>query len=328
MDGVTDAAMRKITAKYGQPSVIFTEFVSAEGIKAGAVRLLKELVYDQSERPVVAQLFGSDKEAFYLATLVVCALGFNGVDVNMGCPAKSVEGRGGGAGLIKKPGLAKEIVGEVKRAVGDWVNGVSLEDLGLNDELVNEVVRMRKMMGLKERKEIPVSVKTRIGYGSKEEMEKWMETVRSFEVAAVSLHGRTFKQSYGGEADWQLISEARKMFRGEKTVFLGNGDIKNRDEAERTVEKYGVDGVLIGRAARGNPSVFRGNGGMGWEERLRVAVEHAKVFKNIFGGEYFLPMRKHLAWYVRGFEGAGKLRTKLVRVNSADEAEDVIKEYL
>jgi len=328
MDGVTDAAMRKITAKYGCPEVIFTEFVSAEGIKAGAVKLLSELVYDESERPVVAQLFGNDKEAFYLATLVVCALGFDGVDVNMGCPAKSVESRGGGAGLIKKPKLAREMVEEVKKAISDWVDGVSLESVGLSEEMVGEVMRMRGEKGLKERKRLAVSVKTRVGYESKEETKEWMKTVKGFKVAAVSLHGRTFKQLYGGEADWQLIGEARKIFEGEETIFLGNGDVGSRDEAERVVEKYGVDGVLIGRSARGNPFVFKGDGEVGYRERLKVAVEHVRVFEGIFGKEYFLPMRKHLAWYVKGFEGASELRSRLVRTDSANEVEKLIKEYL
>ncbi len=199
MDGVTDAAMRKIVSKYGDPSVIFTEFVSAEGIKAGAVKLLSELIYSEEERPVVAQLFGTDTEAFYISTMVVCALGFDGVDINMGCPSKSVAGRGGGAGLIKKPELAREIVEVVKKGIEDWVGDVELKDIGLSEEMVKEVEKMKKEKGLKKRVEIPVSVKTRIGYESKEEVEEWMKTVVGFGVAAVSLHGRTFRQMYRGE---------------------------------------------------------------------------------------------------------------------------------
>ena len=329
MDGVTDAAMRKIVSKYGDPSVIFTEFVSAEGIKAGAVKLLSELIYSEEERPVVAQLFGTDTEAFYISTMVVCALGFDGVDINMGCPSKSVAGRGGGAGLIKKPELAREIVEVVKKGVKDWVDGVDLKDVGLSEEMVKEVEKMKKEKGLKKRVEIPVSVKTRIGYESKEEVEEWMKTVVGFGVAAVSLHGRTFRQMYRGEADWEVIGKMSKFFKDKETLFLGNGDVKRREDVDEKVKKYGVDGVLIGRAAMGNPFVFKeGNEKLEYKKRLKIAIEHARVYEEIFGKDWFLPMRKHLAWYAKGFEGVSELRSKLVRTKSADEVKKLIKEYL
>ena len=329
MDGVTDAAMRKIVSKYGDPSVIFTEFVSAEGIKAGAVKLLSELIYSEEERPVVAQLFGTDTEAFYISTMVVCALGFDGVDINMGCPSKSVAGRGGGAGLIKKPELAREIVEVVKKGIEDWVGDVELKDIGLSEEMVKEVEKMKKEKGLKKRVEIPVSVKTRIGYESKEEVEEWMKTVVGFEVAVVSLHGRTFRQMYRGEADWEVIGEMSKFFKDKETLFLGNGDVKMREDVDEKVKKYGVDGVLIGRAAMGNPFVFKeGSEKLEYKERLKIAIEHARVYEEIFGKDWFLPMRKHLAWYAKGFEGVSELRSKLVRTKSADEVEKLIKEYL
>lgn len=329
MDGVTDAAMRKIVSKYGDPSVIFTEFVSAEGIKAGAVKLLSELIYSEEERPVVAQLFGTDTEAFYISTMVVCALGFDGVDINMGCPSKSVAGRGGGAGLIKKPELAREIVEVVKKGIEDWVGDVELKDIGLSEEMVKEVEKMKKEKGLKKRVEIPVSVKTRIGYESKEEVEEWMKTVVGFGVAAVSLHGRTFRQMYRGEADWEVIGKMSKFFKDKETLFLGNGDVKRREDVDEKVKKYGVDGVLIGRAAMGNPFVFKeGSEKLEYKKRLKIAIEHARVYEEIFGKDWFLPMRKHLAWYAKGFEGVGELRSKLVRTESADEVEKLIKEYL
>ena len=329
MDGVTDAAMRKIVSKYGDPSVIFTEFVSAEGIKAGAVKLLSELIYSEEERPVVAQLFGTDTEAFYISTMVVCALGFDGVDINMGCPSKSVAGRGGGAGLIKKPELAREIVEVVKKGIEDWVGDVELKDIGLSEEMVKEVEKMKKEKGLKKRVEIPVSVKTRIGYESKEEVEEWMKTVVGFGVAAVSLHGRTFRQMYRGEADWEVIGKMSKFFKDKETLFLGNGDVKRREDVDEKVKKYGVDGVLIGRAAMGNPFVFKeGNEKLEYKKRLKIAIEHARVYEEIFGKDWFLPMRKHLAWYAKGFEGVSELRSKLVRTKSADEVKKLIKEYL
>jgi len=329
MDGVTDAAMRLMTAKYGQPDVIFTEFVSAEGIRAGAMKLLSELIFSEEERPVVAQLFGNDPKAFYVSSIVVCALGFDGVDINMGCPSKNVAGRGGGVGLIKNSGLAKEIVKEVKRGVKDWKEGIDLGDIGLSKEVVEEVMKRRKEKKLEERVEIPVSVKTRIGYESSEEIKEWMETVAGFEVAVVSVHGRTFREMYKGEADWEVIREASKFFKDKETLFLGNGDVKSREDAKKKIKKYGVDGVLIGRGAMGNPFVFKnGSKEVDYKKRLRVAIENARVYEEIFGKERFLPIRKHLAWYAKGFEGVSELRSKLVRTESEDEVEELIKGYL
>ena len=137
MDGVTDAAMRFITKKHGGPDVMFTEFVSAEGIRAGATRLMRDFKFDENERPIVAQLFGKDPEAFYLAAKTVLKLGFDGVDINMGCPARKVASRGEGAGLINTPDLAVKIIKEVKRAVDDWIGGVSLEEMGVNKKIVS-----------------------------------------------------------------------------------------------------------------------------------------------------------------------------------------------
>ena len=217
----------------------------------------------------------------------------------------------------------------VKKGIEDWVGDVELKDIGLSEEMVKEVEKMRKEKGLKERVEIPVSVKTRIGYESKEEVEEWMKTVVGFGVAAVSLHGRTFRQMYRGEADWEVIGEMSKFFKDKETLFLGNGDVKMREDVNEKVKKYGVDGVLIGRAAMGNPFVFKeGSEKLEYKERLKIAIEHARVYEEIFGKDWFLPMRKHLAWYAKGFEGVSELRSKLVRTESADEVEKLIKEYL
>src|SRR3989339_266747 len=127
MDGVTDAAMRFVTASIAKPSIMFTEFTSAEGIRAGASRLMKDFMYSELERPVIAQIFGSDPDAFYLSSLVACALGFDGIDINMGCPAKSVAERGCGAGLINTPKLASKIISSVKLAVRDYSQGLDVQ---------------------------------------------------------------------------------------------------------------------------------------------------------------------------------------------------------
>jgi len=291
MDGVTDAPMRFITAKYGQPDVIFTEFVSADGIKHGAKRLLRDFKFDEIERPVVAQLFGGDPEAFLEVAKLIVKMGFDGVDINMGCPARKVAGRGEGAGLIKDPDLAAKIIAAVKKGVDG---------------------------------KIPVSVKTRIGYDQAD--PSWWQFLASQDLAAVTVHGRTFKQLYQGKADWEAIARAATLIKQSGTIFLGNGDVESIADAKEKIEKYGVDGVLIGRAAEGNPWVFVDNE-VGVGEKLRVAVEHARKFEEIFPEDRFFIMRKHLAWYARGFDGASELRQKLVVTNSADEVEKVISQF-
>ena len=288
MDGVTDAPMRYISAKYGKPDVIFTEFVSADGIKHGAKRLWRDFKFDEIERPVVAQLFGGDPEAFLEVTKLIVKMGFDGVDINMGCPAKKVAGRGEGAGLIKSPDLAGEIIAAVKKGVDG---------------------------------KIPVSVKTRIGYDQPN--PGWWQFLSTQDLAAVTIHGRTFKQLYQGKADWEALASAATLIKQSGTIFLGNGDVESIPDAKEKIEKYGVDGVLIGRAAMGNPWVFIGEE-METKKKLAVALEHARKFEEVFPNDRFFIMRKHLSWYARGFDGAADLRQKLVLCNSADEVEKAI----
>lgn len=292
MDGVTDAAMRFICAKYGRPAVSITEFVSAEGIAAKAIRLMRDFRYDEIERPVVAQLFGKDPKAFYKATKKVIELGFDGVDINMGCPSKNVADRGAGAGLIANRELAAEIIASVKKAISE-----------------------------SDRK-IPLSVKTRIGTVGPD--KSWWEFLAGQDLAAVTMHGRSFKQLYQGMADWEVLAEAASVIKSKSTVLLGNGDVANIKDATEKCKKYKVDGVLIGRGAQGNPWIFNGKE-VGKKEKLEMALAHAKKYEEIFPGEMFLNMRKHLAWYSRGFDNAGELRQKLVLTNSADEVSEIIK---
>lgn len=325
MDGVTDAAMRFVTKKYGNPDVVFTEFVSTDGIRAGAVKLMRDFKFVDEERPVVAQLFGKDPEAFYVSTLVVCALGFDGVDINMGCPARKVANRGEGAGLIETPDLAVEIIKMVKEAVGDWVDGISLEKARVDKKIV-EYIKDIKKEGVMGRRQIPVSVKTRIGY-DKPVTEEWIKALLKSEPAVISLHGRTLNQRYSGLADWKEIERAAKLCSKTETLLLGNGDIKSIGEGKERIKKYGGDGFLIGRASFGNPWVFVEDGDkVRFKEKLKVAIEHAEKFEECYPEDRFFAMRKHLSWYTKGFDGAVDLRRKLVVCNSASEVRKVILE--
>lgn len=323
MDGVTDAPFRYMVAKYGKPDVIYSEFVSVDGMGHGGERVFYPFIYDEIERPVLAQVFGKDPELFYQAAVVVAALGFDGLDINMGCPAKKVESRGSGAGLIRTPYIAQEIVRQSRKGIEDYVGGrVDLDDLDLKGE-AREWIEERRV-GVRE--SIPVSVKTRIGV-DEDVTEWWMEAIMEVEPAMVALHGRTLKQMYQGHADWDSIARAAEVVHKRGGRILGNGDVVDMAGVEEKVKEYGVDGVLIGRGSFGNPGVFK-KVEPDLETRLRWIVEHAKKYEEVFSGEKFVPIRKHLAWYAKGFPGASEMRGRLVRSESAREVEEIVGELL
>ena len=322
MDGVTDAAFRYIAAKYGKPDVVITEFTAAEGIRAGALRLLDDFMFNPIERPVVAQLFGADPDAFIPAAAVASALGFDGIDINMGCPAKNITERGAGAALIGDPERAKQIVRATRRGNRAWVDGASLIELGLPEELAAEVMKRREVLGIVGRVELPISIKTRIGIQDVV-VEEWIKHLLEVEPVAITIHGRTLKQLYSGLSDWEAIARAAIIIHQTPTIVLGNGDVASRQDALDKVALYSVDGALIGRAAFGNPWVFQGHEAT-IEERLAVALEHAQYFHTLFGDKGFVRMRKHLLDYVRGFDGAKELRMQLMKVSSLADVEAIL----
>lgn len=373
MDGVTDAAFRYMVCKYSRPSFTMTEFTNVEGLARGAVKMLVAFIYDEIERPVVGQIFGTEVESFYKATVMLCAMGFDGVDINMGCPALKVANKGSGAGLIRTPELAREIIRACKRGAKDWAEGISLEAAGVHEAIIAEIEVM-KGKGLlgdtmafasdnlsenpcpgtcnsqlfdkksnsipyagapdalrAERKLVPISVKTRVGYDSIV-VKDWIKILLEERPANISLHGRTLKQMYMGKASWEAIAEAAEICRewrdstGEGTTLLGNGDVESMADAREKIATYGVDGVLVGRAAFGDPWFF-GGAEPDTAERLRVMAEHARYLENLHIGS-FHNMRKHLGWYCKGFDGAKELRKELMQVDNADQVEAIVQKYL
>lgn len=325
MDGVTDVAMREISAIYGKPAVMLTEFVAAEGIAAGATKLLEDFEYSEIQRPIVAQIFGKEPEAFRITAYVVAALGFDGVDINMGCPAKNVEQHGSGAALIQTPEIAAQIIAKTKLGVEQFAGGMSPEEAGLPRKIIKKLREDKRFeIYFESAKLIPVSVKTRVGY-DKPVTKEWISHLVAQDLANISLHGRTLKQYYGGLADWDEIKIAAEIVHesGKGTTILGNGDIANLKQAHERIQMSKVDGVLIGRAAMGDPWVFVGKE-VDYLTRLKVLVEHARIYEKFEGGGFFLPMRKHLAWYCKGFPGAAEARQKLVLCNSSTEVEEII----
>lgn len=318
MANVTDAAFRFIIAKYGKPDVMFTEFVSADGLlSAGREALLMDLKFDDSERPIVAQFFGATPEHFYRVALLAQELKFDGIDINMGCPDRAVLKQGAGAALIETPELAQAIIRETKRGAGP----------------------------------LPVSVKTRLG-SKKNTLKDWLPYLLEMNLAAITVHGRTAKEMSLVPADWEAIGEAvriRDKYEASsmhKTRILGNGDVKDLADAEVKAEKYGLDGVMVGRGIFGNPWFFadlsrakRGGqiehpvgaqaeaGYPDIKEKLGVMLEHTRLFEKIFSGKKnFDVMKKHYKAYVNGFLGAKELRIKLMAAKNADEVERIVKD--
>jgi tRNA-dihydrouridine synthase len=347
MDGITDASFRFVTAKHGGPDVTFTEFVNVETAFFAPQTFIKDLTYDQIERPVVAQIYGHTPEMFYKVAHIVCELGFDGLDINMGCPAKKVAAKGSGAALIRTPELARTIIQSARQGIQDWRDGQTLTDLGIDPEFRTRIDRAKRLRGREEtvveRCSIPLSVKTRIGYDCIV-VEEWLQTLLGENLAAITLHGRTLKQGYKGDADWEAIRRAVEIAKNSATLILGNGDLKHMDAVCRRVRETGVDGVLLGRAVQGNPWIFRAKDqakqalrspvdvtihspSVALEERFRVLLEHGRHFEEHSIIRSLVGMRKHLAWYCSDSPGAAELRAQMVRVSHIEEVVQCLRAY-
>ncbi|MBL8052520.1 MAG: tRNA-dihydrouridine synthase family protein, partial [Nitrospira sp.] len=196
MDGVTDAAFRSVITGQGKPDVSYTEFTHVHDVCRGPEIHLETLLYSDVERPIVAQLYGKDPELFYLAAQAVCELGFDGLDINMGCPSKSVAHSGSGAGLIRTPELARSIMQAARCGIDDWASGQTLEQAGFKSSRIVAFERMNQQRGAASpvpRRPLPLSVKTRLGYEDVT-VEAWLEQLLLEKPTVISLHGRTLKQ--------------------------------------------------------------------------------------------------------------------------------------
>ena len=300
MADVTDFAFRQMFARYGKPDVTFTEFVSADGLAndKGREVLIKELRFLDNERPIVAQIFGANPENIRQAAGIIARLGFDGVDINMGCPDKAVLGQGAGAALIKNPQLAREIIRAAKEGAPD----------------------------------IPVSVKTRIGF-NQIETEKWIGELCQERPAALTVHGRTKKEMSEVDAHWDEIAKAAAIAQSRGIVFIGNGDVQSVADGTQKAARYQTDGIMVGRGVFGNPWFFSSKvrrEDLTLAERFGVMLEHARFFeqelsqKNVKG---FHVLKKHFKAYVSGFDGARELRTKLMESANTGEVEEILREY-
>jgi len=293
MDGITDPAFRAIVDEIGHPTVLYTEFVSADGLVRNQ-KLLRTFTSHQTTTPLVGQLFGHDPVSMSeAASILIEQTQIVGIDINMGCPARRVAQHGGGAALIKNPNLAQQLVESVKKAI----------------------VKSKKSIGL--------SVKTRIGYDSAITAQ-WIPILLETHLDAIAVHGRTLKQQYSGHADWNEIKKAAALANDAHTILLGNGDIENREDAHKKANEYSPDGVLIGRATLGNPWVFTKHQPT-QNDRITVAIQHCTYFKKYTPTANPLSLRKHLAWYMKGFEHATEIRKTLVEITTVQEAIEILE---
>jgi len=348
MDGVTDSAFRYIVATYGKPDVVFTEFTNVHDICSGRLKTLDSLRYSEVERPIIAQIYGKDPALFYQAAHVVCELGFDGLDINMGCPSKNVASSGSGAGLIRTPNLALELMDCSRKGIQDWADGQPLAEIGLKPSALQAIAQLKAehpdLTEHQERAPIPLSVKTRLGFDSNI-IDEWSDCLIQGRPEVISMHGRTLSQMYRGQSDWEAIAQASTRIRTHGILAIGNGDIKNLAEAHQRIQGSGVNGVLIGRGSLGNPWIFQGihhvreaiTTGLSVnlhttepsiDEKFQAMIDHAQCFETIHGTERFVRMRKHLGWYCSTFPHAAAMRVQMVRTNGSQDVINILQAYL
>lgn len=296
---VTDASFRRLIAKYSKPNgpdVIWTEFVSADGlVKGNREVLMRDLVFDESERPIIAQFFTATPEYMEAAAALAQELGFDGIDINMGCPDRAIEKQGAGAKMILNPENARAVVEAAKRGAPT----------------------------------LPVSVKTRLGY-NKDILEDWLPEILKAEPVALTLHARTRKEMSKVPARWERVKRAVEIRNelGSNTLILGNGDLIDIEDARTKVEEAGADGAMLGRAIFGKPWLFSGKPEPELKERLKIVIEHTKLFEELLGDiKSFQLMKKHFKAYVEGFNGAKELRMRLMETKNATEVEAIINDF-
>lgn len=290
LEGVTDTVFRQIIASCAKPDVFFTEFTSAEGFcSEGKERVAENFVFIQYETPIIAQIWGKDPDMLYQTAKAVSAMGFAGIDINMGCPDRAVVKSGCGAAMIDTPEVAKATIAAVRRGA----------------------------------ESLPVSVKTRLG-NKKIDTERWITFLLEQNIDALTIHGRTAKELSKVPAHWDEIAKAvaiRDRMRV-PTVIIGNGDVKDAIDALEKHKEYGVDGVMIGRGIFQNPWAFDRNGHVGTtSELLDIMERHIKLFTTTWGEKkHYAILKKFYKIYVNGFHGATDWRERFMATNSAEEA--------
>ncbi|MBX7625344.1 tRNA-dihydrouridine synthase [Staphylococcus aureus] len=298
MEDVTDIVFRHVVSEAARPDVFFTEFTNTESFchPEGIHSVRGRLTFSEDEQPMVAHIWGDKPEQFRETSIQLAKMGFKGIDLNMGCPVANVAKKGKGSGLILRPDVAAEII-QATKAGG-----------------------------------LPVSVKTRLGYYEIDEWKDWLKHVFEQDIANLSIHLRTRKEMSKVDAHWELI-EAIKNLRDEiapNTLLTINGDIPDRKTGLELAEKYGIDGVMIGRGIFHNPFAFEKEPREHTsKELLNLLRLHLSLFNKYEKNEIrqFKSLRRFFKIYVRGIRGASELRHQLMNTQSIAEARALLDEF-
>lgn len=300
MEGATDSIFRQIIASVGKPDVFFTEFTSVEGLfSKGASHVERRLLYSETERPLIAQIWGLKPELYFKAAQYLTDRGFDGIDINMGCPATSETAKGACAALIKNHELAKEIIQATQEGT----------------------------------KKLPVSVKTRIGF-SVIQTEEWIGFLLEQNLDALTIHGRTRKEMSKVPAHWDEIEKAVRLRNELKkdTIIIGNGDIKTIEDGNAKAKQFGVDGIMIGRGVFENAWLFSSQKNLNditIKDRIFLLQKHLRLYEEFQGKTLpYHTLKKYFKIYVRDFDGASELRSQLMETNSIKEAFNIINPLL
>jgi len=301
MEDVTDTVFRRLVGLCAAPDVFFSEFTSTDGMfSPGWSNVVHRLRFTSDEAPLIAQIWGNNPQNYFRAACQIRELGFHGIDINMGCPVEKIVKSGCCSALIENPTLAAELYSAAKEGAG----------------------------------ELPVSIKTRIGFKIRA-TEEWCQFLLELRPAALTVHGRTAKQLSKGNADWGEIAKVvsmRDALQGE-TQIIGNGDVRSLEEADQRVAETGVDGIMIGRGIFDNLYLFDRSLPPLAErtpaEKLGLLLQHVQLFEEEWKGEKpFRILKKYFKIYASHFDGASQLRMQLVETESAEEVEELVHNFL
>ncbi len=300
MEDVTDTVFRQVVSSCARPDVFITEFTNVEGLNSkGRDAIIHRLKFTQNERPIIAQIWGTKPEDFFKTAGELVQMGFDGIDINMGCPQKDVTSHGACAALMNNPTLASEIISATKKGAGD----------------------------------LPVSVKTRIGFKTII-TEQWISHLLSCGIAALTVHGRTASEMSKVPAHWDEIAKAVTIRDKMKlsTIILGNGDIFSYADGLAKIDEYRVDGVMIGRAVFDDPWVFDSAVPISRHtnrELLELMKRHVELFERTWGTtKNYAVIKKFYKIYIRGFDGASDWRVCAMETNSPSEVYPIIDKLL
>jgi len=294
LDGITSSPFRRVCRKMGA-DIVFSEMIAAEAVYYKSKKTLDMMRFSEDERPIIIQIFGNDMEKMAeAAKYIEKEIKPDGIDINMGCPAKKVVSGGRGSALLLDPKKAIELAEAVRNAT-----------------------------------KLPLSIKTRIGW-EKFDIQPLIKEFERVGIDAITIHARTKTQGFAGKPDLDAIKEIKKLV---KIPIIGNGGIKSVKDANEMLKATNCDGIMIGRGALGNPWIFKSikegkDYKPSFEEIKKLVFWHLDMSFEEFGSKKgIFDMRKHYGWYFKEFDGASDLRKKLVVAESKEEVKKIIENF-